>query len=398
MPRPLVAPAVCLATSALLAGCAARDVVASSSTSAPAYCSGTGPPILVGDGITVGDADGTPDDICAGSVAVLTFKRALCTCDAYQTSTSLTTDSFDSAAGPYAPGGTVGGVGIDGALSAAAQLAIGGSLVVAGATGASLMQDAHVARDLAVAGALGTGVNVTAGGDAKIAGDISLASLMVTGTLTVPAGATIGGTVTAGSTVRAPVSVTPPCACAASELVDIAAFVRSYRAENDDAAIGLDPARLAGYSGDVAIDLPCGIYYLQPIHGTGAITLRVTGRVALLVDGDATLTSPLEIDLATSDAELDLMIGGTLTSNARITIGDPAHPSRTRVYVGGSGTIELSGDSQVAANVYAPTSVLAMSAPATVFGSLFVRTLQQAAPLVIHYDEDVERSDVGCLQ
>ncbi len=387
-----------LAPLALLAGCAARDVVASSSAGAAAYCSGTGPPILVGDGITVGDADGTPDDICAGAVAVLTFKRALCTCDAYQTSTSLTTDSFDSAAGPYAPGGTVGGVGIDGALSAAAQLAVGGSLVVAGAAGANLMQDAHVARDLAVAGPLGTGVNVTAGGDAKIAGDLSLASLMVTGTLTVPAGATIGGTVTAGSTVRAPVSVTPPCACAPSELVDIAAFVRSYRAENDDAAIGLDPARLSGYSGDAAIDLPCGIYYLQPIHGTGAITLRVTGRVALLVDGDVTLTSPLEIDLATSDAELDLMIGGTLTSNARIAVGDPAHPSRTRVYVGGSGTIELSGDSQVAANVYAPTSVLAMSAPATIFGSLFVRTLQQAAPLVIHYDEDVERSDVGCLQ
>ena len=39
-----------------------------------------------------------------------------------------------------------------------------------------------------------------------------------------------------------------------------------------------------------------------------------------------------------------------------------------------------------------------MSAPATIFGSLFVRRIDQAAPLVIHYDEDVQRSDVGCLQ
>ena len=55
-------------------------------------------------------------------------------------------------------------------------------------------------------------------------------------------------------------------------------------------------------------------------------------------------------------------------------------------------------NSQIAANVYAPTSAIAMSAPATIFGSLFVRALQQAAPLVIHYDEDVQRSDVGCFQ
>ena len=385
---------------ALLAGCAARDVVATSSTGSSPYCSGSGPPVLVGDGITVGDGDGTPDDVCTGTVAVLTFKRALCTCDAYQTSTPLTTDSFDSAIGPYAQGsaGTVGGVGVDGALAANAQLAIGGSLVVASSTGANLMQDAHVARDLDVAGPLGTNVNLTAGGDANIAGNISLASLMVTGTLTVPANATLGGTISAGATVRAPVSFNPPCACAPSQLVDIAAFVKSYRTQNDDAAIGLAPARLDGYSGDATLDLPCGVYYLQGIHGTGTITLRITGRVAVLVDGDATLTSALSIELATSDAELDLMIGGTLTSNARITAGDEAHPSRTRIYIGGSGTIELSGDSQIAANVYAPTSAIAMSAPATIFGSLFVRALQQAAPLVIHYDEDVQRSDVGCFQ
>lgn len=390
-----------LALLALVAGCAAQDVVAASGAgSSSAYCSGTGPPVLVGDGITVGEGDGTPDDVCTGTVAVLTFKRALCTCEGYTTSTPLTTDSFDSSAAPYAAAsaGSAGGVGVDGALSAAAHLAIGGSLVVAGAAGASMQVDATIARDLDVGGPLGTNIAVTAGGDAKIAGDITLTSLAVTGTLTVPAGAALAGTITAGTTVRAPVAIVPPCACAPADLVDIAAFVASYRTTNDDAAIGLVPDRLTGYSGDATLDLPCGIYYLGPIHGSGAITLRVTGRVALMVDGDATLTQPLSIELATDDAELDLMIGGTLTSNARITAGDAAHPSRTRIYIGASGTIELSGDSELAANIYAPSSAIAMSAPATIFGSLFVRRIDQAAPLVIHYDEDVQRSDVGCLQ
>jgi hypothetical protein len=384
----------------LVAGCASQDIVASSSAGdQPQYCTGTGPPILVGDGITVGDMDGTPENICTGTVAVRTFKRALCTCEGYATSTPLVTDSFDGSIGPYTPGtaGSAGGVGIDGPLSASAMLAIRGALTVAGTTGASFLVDANIARDLTVNGPLGMNVAITAGGDANIAGDITLSSFAVTGTLTVPATATNSGGTTAGATVRAPVTVTPPCACAPTDLVDIAAFVASHKTDNNDAAIGLSSSRLTDYAGDVSLDLPCGIYYVGPVRGMGALTLRITGRVALLVDGDMTLTSPLTIELATQDAELDLMIGGLLSSNARMMAGDTNHPSRTRIYVGGAGTINLSGDSQLAANVYAPAAAVALSAPATIFGSLFVRRLDQAAPVTIHYDEDVLRADVGCI-
>ncbi|HEY5949688.1 MAG TPA: hypothetical protein VIV40_29540 [Kofleriaceae bacterium] len=399
MRSPRIAAQIC----ALVIGlpsCASRDIVASSGGSESAYCTGSGPPILVGDGITVGDGDGNPDDVCSGTVAVRTFKRALCTCEGYATSTPLVTDSFDGRIAPYAPAsaGTAGGVGIDGALSASAMVAIRGALVVAGTAGASFLVDATIARDLDINGPLGMNVAITAGADAHIAGDITLASLAVTGTLTVPTSATLTGTITSGATVRGAVAVTPPCACAASDLVDIAAFVANYRTDNNDASIGLSPGRLTDYVGDVTLDLPCGIYYVGTVHGTGALVLRITGRVALLVDGDLALGAPLTIELATQDAELDLMIAGLVSSNARITVGDPDHPSRTRIYVGGSGTIPLSGDSLIAANVYAPKSAIALSAPSTIFGSLFIRRIDQAGPLTIHYDEDVLRADVGCFQ
>src|SRR5262249_6913317 len=90
-----------------IAACSTRDVVPGQSTvpdggpARPAYCSGTGPPILVGDGITNGEGDGAPDNVCSGTIAVRTFVHALCTCEGYATSTRLTTDSFDSAQGPY---------------------------------------------------------------------------------------------------------------------------------------------------------------------------------------------------------------------------------------------------------------------------------------------------------
>ena len=117
-----------------------------------------------------------------------------------------------------------------------------------------MLVDAMIARHLDVAGPLGMNVAITAGGDANIAGDITLTSLAVTGTLTVPATATLAGTITAGATVRAPVSFNPPCACAPSDLVDIAAFVASYRTTSDDAAIALSPDRLTGYAGDATLD------------------------------------------------------------------------------------------------------------------------------------------------
>jgi hypothetical protein len=400
-PIPLRLVVTAATGSLVVASCASRDIVASSGTDKPAYCTGSGPPILVGDGITVGDGDGNPDDVCTGEVAVRTFTRALCTCEGYVSSNPLLTDSFDGSIAPYVPGagGTAGGVGIDGSVSASAMVSIGGALTVAGAAGASFLVDARIARDLDVNGPLGTNVAITAGGDAHVAGDITLTSLAVTGTLTVPTTATLTGTITAGATVRAPVTIAPPCACEPNDLVDIAAFVASHEdpTANNDAAIGLSPTRLTDYTGDVTLDLPCGIYYVKTVRGGGSLALRITGRVALLVDGDLALGAPLSIELATGDAELDLMIAGLVSSNARIVAGDPDHPSRTRIYVGGSGTIELSGDSQLAANVYAPRSAVALSAPATIFGSLFVRRIDQAAPLTIHYDEDVRRADVGCF-
>lgn len=367
----------------LLAACASQDIVASGAGTGPAYCQGSGPPILTGD-------------VCTGDVAVQTFGRALCTCEGYATSTMLTTDSFDSVAGPYVPDqGTSGDVGIDGPMQTSAMSSIHGSLALTG--NASLMADLSVSHALDVGGTLG-GKTVVVGSDAHVAGDIAVDQLTVAGQLTVPASATITGAVSAGATLRAPVSVAPPCACDAQALVDIPAFVAAHASDNQNAAIGLASDQLTDYTGDQVLDLPCGIYYLGPVHGNGALTLRITGRVALLVDGDLALTAPFNVVLATDGAELDLMVSGLLSSNHAIVAGRTDHPSRTRIYVGGDGDIDLSGDSQLAVNFYAPKARLALSGNATIFGALFVRRLDQAAPVEIHYDVDVRRADVGCLR
>ncbi len=354
------------------------------------YCQGSGPPIVVGDTQTLGPA------ACGGRVAERTFRFAVCTCEGYTTSTALTTDSFDSRQGPWAPGHSGGSVGTNGALDSNAALQIGGSLWVSGAAGVRAAVRLDVAADLQDAGPLFGGGQVDIRRDAYVAGDVTLGSLGVAGRLVVPAGRTISAPAgTVASTSRAEVRVAPPCACGASDLVDLAAFVAAHRTDHDNARIGLDPTRLARLSGPTTLELPCGRYYVDAIGGDGALTLRIGGRTALFVGGNADLRRAFHVELAPG-GELDLLVAGTLSAADELRLGAPEQPARARLYVGGAGTLALAGGTLLGGNLYAPGSELQLSAGAEVFGSLFVRRLVTSAPLTVHYDTAVLDAGAEC--
>jgi hypothetical protein len=362
------------------------------------YCDGSGPPILVGDGITVGQGGSGGDDVCSGQVAERAFRFALCSCESYAASTTLTTDSFDSSVGPYVPGRAGGSVGTNGSFASNGLADVGGSLWVAGAGGMILGADLTAAAHLYDGGGIdGSAAGVTVGRDARVAGDVDLADLSVAGTLTLPAERTlaVSGTQTLGTLARAPVAVAAPCECAPADLVDIASFVETYRTANDNADIDLDPAALAAVAAETTLDLPCGRFFVDAIGTTQPLTLHVSGRTALFVGGDATLRAPFTV-LLDAGVELDLFVGGLLTSTALVQLGSADRPAGARLYVGGSGTLELSGGAELGGNVYAPRADLALSAAAEVFGSLFVKSVATAVPLVIHYDEAVQGAGDGC--
>ena len=410
---------------AAVAGCRARDVVATISCEPPAdcgpapdrdggagedgatdgllsYCEGTGPAILVGDGITVGGSSGAAGPICSGAVAQRTFRFALCTCDDYQAPAGLTTDSFDSSKGTYVTGGTAGSVGIGGGLVFASVSTVGGSLWVsgtAGITAPSPAADAHlsVAGALLDQGSLVAPVPVSVAHEAKVGGDVDVGELTVGGTLTVPAGRTIAvtGAQTVTATVRAPVAVPPPCDCDADDLVNIAGFIASHRDANDNALIGLSPQALVGYTPGTTLTLPCGRFYLDGASGTGALTIRATGRAVLLVGGDLETRGPLTVELA-DGGEIDIMVGGILNAWDDVTIGSTAAPARTRLYFAGQGQTNLSGNFRFAGNLYAPATIVAAAGVIEAYGSLFLRRLEAAAPVTIHYDTSVLQAAGDC--
>src|SRR5690606_3185430 len=124
-------------------------------------------------------------------------------------------------------------------------------------------------------------------------------------------------------------------------LVDVAGLVVRHRADNDDALHGIDPFALDGYEGPTRLELPCGRFHLARIAGRGELTLAIGGRTALFVDGDLTLEGALVVELA-DGAELDLFVEGNVTASDDLRLGSADTPSRVRVYVGGSGTVQLS--------------------------------------------------------
>jgi len=364
----------------------------------PGFCDGTQPLVIVGDGITVGESNTGSDDVCVGQIANRTFRFALCACDYYRNSNPLITDSFSSSAGPYsaATAGTLGSFGVNNDIQIGGNANVRGS-VWAGAANSTINSPFVVSGDFMETGNI-TGIgSLDVGSDATIQGNLQLAGgLRVGGDLIMPPGATV----TVPDPQPTPMTGTPevkdPCACDANDLVDIAELINKNK---DLGSPLLARDALAGFSTQT-LHLPCGVYYVDTIDGlNGAgLTLVADGRVVLFVGGAINMKQgPLRIELGPDPlASIDLFVGGLLQSDDAIDIGDPNRPSKSRIYIGSSGQITLSGNLNLAGNVYAPRASLVVSADVTVFGSLFVADVTQSGTFRLHYDTDVLDVESGC--
>lgn len=352
------------------------------------FCAGGGPVVAVGDGR------------CAGDVAERAFRFAVCACEGLVTSGGLDTDSFDSRDGPYRarPGSTGGGaVGINGRIDLNAASRVDGTLWGGDATGlnAGRAGDLTVERNLFCAGPVVSETSISVARDARVNGRVRARDLTVGGTLTVPDGAAIEvtGDRAIGAEARGPVAVDAPCDCRPEFLVDIAALVAARAADHDDARAGLTPDSLQNVSG--AVTLPCGRYYFDGISTDGDLALVAEGRVALFVTGDVAVNGALSVRLAPG-AELDLLVAGQLVSTDALALGAEDAPSRVRVYVGGSGTLQLSGGGTFGGNLYAPRAEVVASGTVEVFGSLFARRLALADRAIVHFDRAVQAAADDC--
>jgi hypothetical protein len=219
------------------------------------------------------------------------------------------------------------------------------------------------------------------------------AALGVNGSLHAAQGGRIDGSLQAGGRVSGGElsgerveSSTPPCACDASNLLDVAALVRTARDDNDNATQALDPAALTGFDEDRELALPCGRYFLTRISGAGALVIRARGRVALFVEGNVELDQAFSL-LPESGARLEVFVAGEMRVGGSFTLGgDPSGSGRAALFSDARGTLNLQGTTSLVGALYAPHAELVTAGNLEVYGSLFVERAALEGDLLLHQD------------
>jgi hypothetical protein len=361
-------------------------------------CTGQGPPIYLPT---------ANNPTCAAALTTRSHRFAVCTCNSNLVTpvttlgARLRTYAFDSTNSSYSDDKVSAAVGIDGALTANADLEVEGAIYVAGSFVAA---NGHLQAGASFRSA-GPLTILSSGqadllGDAYINGYVS-GDVNVGGTLYVPTTLDVGSDVQAKAISPGPVSFSapwPPCDCSSNGFVNVASAIMSAQSDNGDEAAGFDPNALAMVSSATQLTLGCGTYYLSSIGpapgDTPPITLVVHGHALLAVAGDVTLTGGLNVMLDPS-AELDLLVGEWLNIKGG-TIGAPAAPARFRVWIAGTDSLTFDGQPTIAAVIHAPNSPANAANGLTLSGSLFVDSLSLGGDLELHYDRAILSVGAEC--
>ena len=345
------------------------------------------------DEVQVGDA-------CASSVAAETFTSALCSCEDTSVAGYLRTRRFRAGDDPDAEEQLGGSVGVNRDYITAGYADVGGSFSVAGT------------RDIAFGGFLNAGEDLRFNPAFNVAGavdverDAFLASVVrafgrvgIGRDLYTPLGAGFRGIAfvdVGGEEHTEAVNVEAPCACAPEQIINVAALVDAAQNDNDNGEVGLGVDDLDVVVGiGTELTLPSGRYYVNQIGGVGAITLQVSGKVALFVRDDLLATGLFRVNLD-PDAEIDIFVKDNLVVTGAARFGDSARPAATRVYVGGTGDVAIAGATAFAGNLYAPTANVLVGGFGRVDGSLFGKNIVAAGFLSVGYDSSITEPGDGC--
>jgi hypothetical protein len=282
----------------------------------------------------------------------------------------------------HAPPGASASVGVDEDTAMATGTSIEGDFVPYRAL--------TVSGDLTVRDALTTTGNLSGAGRLNVGKDLSVGGLLtfagalnVAGALRLASpGAIVPGTKAATGPYTAPAG--PPCDCDPAHLLPVAQKVAAAAASNDDAEHGLTPDSL-DVVGTSTITLTTGSYYFKDLTRAGAEKIVIDGAVTVYLDGTGASAGDGEIELRPG-ASLDLYVSGLLATAGRVTLGDPTHPERFRLFVGGAGSMLVTAGSQTYYGlVYAPQADVVFSGVTQVDGAVFAKSLTWAGALDVTY-------------
>lgn len=182
---------------------------------------------------------------------------------------------------------------------------------------------------------------------------------------------------------RSTLQSTPTCTLPATLSLDVAKTVKARATDNDNDQASEDIARLARWSGEQSITLPCGRYYLSEIDGDGSMTVNATGNVVLFVDGGVSAKQGLRFRAA-AGARVSLVVNGSVHVIGGLQLGEL---SDARHLLLASSQIHLEqGKNTIGGVLYSQIEdVLLVNGTLDVKGALFAHRAQlEGATSVVH--------------
>jgi Flp pilus assembly protein TadG len=133
---------------------------------------------------------------------------------------------------------------------------------------------------------------------------------------------------------------------------------------NDNAKVSAISKGSLNISGQKNIIMPAGTYYLKNISLSGGSTLTIMGPVTVYVTGSVTLT------------------GHASTADNL--------PQNFKIMMLGTGKVSLSGNTDLYANVYAPTSPIVISGEGDIYGAVIGKNITMSGNAGIHSEATVK--------
>jgi len=187
------------------------------------------------------------------------------------------------------------------------------------------------------------------------------------GNITLSGGATINGNALAGPgmTVNAsPSAVSGTIGNLPQPLSFPNVSFGNAASSNNDASIPsayLSASKDLSLSGGATLTLSAGTYYFHSISLSGGSTLQFSGPAIVYVNGNVSLA------------------GGSVSTSGNV-------PANFRLYVGGSGSISVSGSATLYADVYAPQSAFSLAGGGALAGRVVALSVTESGNSNIYYD------------
>jgi hypothetical protein len=312
---------------------------------------------------------------CEPTAAPSLFQNALCICE----------DLNDVGAILVRNGATQdpATMGLNGSFKVINHSGIDGSLLAYG--GLEAIANVDVKQDVISNGNVEFTGRLAAGKDLMVGGNLyGLGALQVGGVLGVGGSQNLLGGKSVGSVGAYKAPAGPPCACGASQVIDVKAEVAKARSQNNNAAAGL-PGAPVSTIGVNKLVLNSGSYYFGNKKSIGYAKVLVNGAVKIYVDGDLDSIGHDRFDI-TSGSTLDLFVSGNVRTVGHMVYGDKHHPAAFRLYIGGDQTATMQVGNQVFHGaIYAPNAALAYVGRTKIEGSLLAKTLSSVGLLELYF-------------